>query len=373
MSRRIATDEDQSVTFVELFFDLIFVFAVTQIVQVIHHHLAWGEVGHGVVLFWLVWWAWTQFTWALNSADTTHPGVEAAMLAATAVTFAMAIAIPSSFTTDGLWFAATYAVVRIIGLAVYGRVAWEHAEKRAPLRRFVVLSVPGLIAVIAGGATAGDGRAWWWAAAVALDIAAASLAGSAEGWDIRPDHFGERHGLFVIIALGESLIVAATGLSGTDHDAATLITGALALVTTCSLWWLYFTGTKPRLDHAIASRAGAERTRAARDAYSILHFPILFGVVLIAVAVEEAVTHASDPLTGGARLALASGLLLFIGGSDATLGRVGHRPTTVGLAVLIASAAGVLLVRPPGAAWTLLAAATGASLLAAIRTAIDHR
>lgn len=333
MSRRIATDEDQSASFVELFFDLAFVFAVTQIVQVIHHHLAWADVGRGLVLFWLVWWAWTQFAWALNSADTTHPGVESAMLAATATSIAMAVAIPTSFADAGLWFASTYVLVRTIGLAIYSRVAWEHPDKRLPLRRFIVLSVPGLIAVVAGGATAGDGRVWWWATAVGLDIVAATLAGSSDGWDIRPAHFGERHGLFVIIALGESLIVAGSGLS-TESNTAALFAGAAALATTCSLWWLYFTNVKPRLEHAIEPRVGADRAGTSRDVYSILHFLILFGVVLIAVAVEEAVTNPSGPLTSGARLALAAGLLLFIGGAYAALARVGYRPTMVGLALL---------------------------------------
>ena len=98
-----------------------------------------------------MWWAWTQFTWALNSADTTHPAVEASVLAGTAVAFAMAVAIPTSLEDDGLWFAAAYIVVRTIGLGVYAAVAWEHHDKRAPLKRFIVLSIPGLVAVLIGG------------------------------------------------------------------------------------------------------------------------------------------------------------------------------------------------------------------------------
>ena len=129
MARAITTEEDQPTTFVELFFDLVFVFAVTQVVAVVHHDLSWGYVARGAIVFWLVWWAWTQFTWALNSADTTHPGVEGVMLLATAVVFAMAVAIPTSFSSSGIWFASSYIAVRVIGLALYARVAWEHVAK----------------------------------------------------------------------------------------------------------------------------------------------------------------------------------------------------------------------------------------------------
>ena len=128
---------------------------------------------------------------------------------------------------------------------LYGRVAWEDVAKRTAVRRFAVLSLGGLAAVAAGGVVGGDARAWWWAAAVVLDVAAAVGAGTAEGWDIRPEHFGERHGLFVIIALGESLIVAASGLTGAERTAQTVAVAILAVATTGELWWSYFVGAKP--------------------------------------------------------------------------------------------------------------------------------
>jgi low temperature requirement protein LtrA len=136
--RAVTTDEDQQVTFIELFFDLVFVYAVTQLVALLHHKLSWAGAGRAVLVFWLVWWAWTQFTWALNSADTTHPGVELSVLLATAVAFLMAVVLPDAFTDGGAWFAVTYVTVRVLGLAVYGRVAWDDPAKRAALRRFAL-------------------------------------------------------------------------------------------------------------------------------------------------------------------------------------------------------------------------------------------
>ena len=355
VSRRpISTTEDQSATFIELFFDLVFVYAVTQTVSLAHEQLSWTGIGRALVVFWLVWWAWTQFTWALNSADTTHPVVETSMLVVTAFAFLMAVTIPDAFGDAGVWFAATYVAVRVIGLGVYGRVAWDDVDKRAALRRFAVLSVGGLAAVAGGGLVEGRARVWWWAAAVMLDLLAARLAGAAEGWDIRPDHFGERHGLFVIIALGESLIVAGAGLTGADRNADTVAVGILAVVTTCGLWWSYFVTTKPALDEAVRQRTDADRTTLARDAYSILHFPLVFGVVLLAVAVEEAVAHPHEPLPVGGSLALAGGVALFITSTAAALRRTGRSLPVRRLVILVAMGAGVRATHGTPASWSLL-------------------
>src|SRR5829696_5373972 len=257
--RPITTTEDQSATFIELFFDLVFVYAVTQTVSLAHEDLSWAGVGHAVVVFWLAWWAWTQYTWALNSADTTHPAVEAVVLVATAIAFLMAVTVPDAFGDAGGWIAATYIAVRVVGLALYGRVAWDDVAKRAAVRRFALLTAGGLAAVAGGGVVGGDARGWWWAAAVLLDVVAAVAAGAAEGWDVRPDHFSERHGLFVIITLGESLIVAGAGLTGAERTPQTVAVAILAVAVTCGLW-SYFVTAKPLLDDAIRRRDQADRT-----------------------------------------------------------------------------------------------------------------
>jgi len=239
---------------------LVFVYAVTQTVSLAHEELSWAGVAHAVILFWLVWWAWTQFTWALNSTDTTHPGVEAVMLVATAIAFLMAVTVPDAFGDAGGWFAATLIAVRVVGLALYGRVAWDDVAKRAAVRRFALLSAGGLAAVAGGGVVGGDVPGWWSAAAVLLDVVVAVAAGAAEGWDVRADHFSERHGLFVIIALGESLIVAGAGLTGAHRTTQTVAVGILAVAVTCGLWWSYFVTAKPLLDDAIRRRDQADRT-----------------------------------------------------------------------------------------------------------------
>jgi low temperature requirement protein LtrA len=367
--RPITATEDQSTTFIELFFDLVFVYAVTQTVSLVHEELSWAGVAHAVIVFWLVWWAWTQFTWALNSADTTHPAVEAVMLVATALAFLMAVTVPDAFGAAGGWFAATYIAVRVVGLALYSRVAWDDVAKRAAVRRFALLSAGGLAAVAGGGMVGGDARAWWWATAVLLDVVAAVAAGAAEGWDIRPDHFSERHGLFVIIALGESLIVAGAGLTGAERTPQTVAVAILAVAVTCGLWWSYFVTAKPLLDDAIRQRDQADRTHLARDVYSILHFVVVFGVVLLAVAVEEAVAHPHEALPAGGSLALAGGVVLFVGGTAAALRRSGNALSGRRLVILAAVAAGVWLTHGAPVTWSLLVVALGLLLLGAAERA----
>jgi low temperature requirement protein LtrA len=366
--RGVTTDEDQRVTFVELFFDLVFVYAVTQLVALLYHEPSWTGALQAVLVFWLVWWAWTQFTWALNSADTTHPGVELSVLVATAVAFLMAVVLPDAFSGGGVWFAVTYVSVRVIGLAVYSRVAWDDPAKRAALRRFALLSVGGLLAVAAGGVAPDDARVWWWAAAVGFDLFAAGVAGAAEGWDIRPDHFGERHGLFVIIALGESLIVAAAGLSGAERTAHTVAVGVLAVAGTCGLWWTYFSWAKPAIDRAVTERADPARTTLARDVYSVLHFPVVFGIVLYAVAIEAAVAHPDAPLSAGAGLALGGGITLFLGGTAAALWRTGHRAPVARLVILASVLAGLWAARDAAATWSLVIAVCGVTAVAAVES-----
>lgn len=340
-SQAIASPEDQNVTFVELFFDLVFVFSVTQVVGLLHSGLDWLVVGQAILVFWLVWWAWTQFTWALNAADTTHPLVEVGTLLATAVAFFMAVALPGAFQDRAIWFAVTYVLVRVIGLTLYAWVASENPTQRTAVRTFALVSVGGLGAVLLGSIVGGSLQYWFWGGAILLDVFAAAVGGQLEGWNLHPDHFGERHGLFVIIALGETLIVAAGRVTDASWTGNLIAVAILAVAITCGLWWSYFPRAKPVLDQAVDSIRGAEQTRLARDVYSLIHFPMLCGIIAYAVAVEETAAHPGEPLLLEARIALAVGLVLFVGGMAVAIRRATGRLLlprviiTVGTAVVV--------------------------------------
>ena len=356
--RSITSPDDQSATFIELFFDLVFVFSVTQIVGLLHEGLTWINIGQALIIFWLVWWAWTQFTWALNAADTTNSLVELGTLLATGVAFIMAIALPEAFGTRALWFAAAYIAVRVIGLIIYTWVAQSNASQRVAVRSFALLSLGGFAVVLIGALLGGWLQYIFWGLAIVLDVTAAQRGASVEGWNIRPEHFGERHGLFTIIALGETLIVAAASVTGAEWTSTLITVSMLAVATTCALWWSYFVRTKPLIDAKLEAVSGVEQSSTARDAYTLLHFPMMCGIVAYAIAIEEAIAHPLEPLPLTGRLALALGLLLFVGGMALAVRRATGQLLVVRLA-LIAVAAVLIAALPVAPLITLSVALVG--------------
>jgi low temperature requirement protein LtrA len=338
----IVSPDDQKVTFVELFFDLVFVFCITQIAAMFHDHVDLATAGSALLVFWLVWWAWTQFTWALNAANTDHPRVQMTTLVATAVAFFLAVGIPGALGNRATWFALPYVAVRMIGLLLYYAVARNDPAQRQAVRVFGLLSLSGLAAVVVGALAGGGAQYGWWGLAVALDLLAAGVGGQLEGWNLHPDHFVERHGLIVIIALGETLIVAATGLAGAAMTPAAIATGVLAVAVTCGLWWSYFRRTRLELEHALRQSAGNTRSRLARDVFSVMHFPMLCGVIALAAGTEEALAHPDELLAVSVRVALGAGAMLFVCGTGLAIWRATGR-TMVWRGVLAPVGAAVVL------------------------------
>ncbi|HSM37758.1 MAG TPA: low temperature requirement protein A, partial [Candidatus Limnocylindrales bacterium] len=228
----------QSVTFVELFFDLVFVFAVTQVTALTAHDLTVPGILRSLLLFWLIWWAWTQFTWTLNPADTTHSSVRLITLAATAAAFVMAAAVPHAVEADALWFAVPSVTVRMLGLALQGLVDLENeASGHRGVWLWASMSLVGLALVLAGAVAPPEIRVWLWTLTIVADLVAAGVAGRAQDWQLDSAHMSERHGLFVIIALGESLIVAGTAVAADVRTAPLVAAAAMALLVACLLWW----------------------------------------------------------------------------------------------------------------------------------------
>ena len=367
---RQGAPSDQGVTFVELFFDLVFVFAVTEVTGLLHHDLSARGVGRFVLVFWLVWWAWTQFTWALNVADTTNHGIQAATLASVVLAFAMATGVGRAYDGSGLWFAVPYVALRLLGLGVY---LWDSAgqpERMKAVVRFSTFSIPGLLTALAGGAVDPPLRTGLWALTIALDVLAASRGARAGGWDLRPAHFAERHALFVIMALGESLIAAGGPAAEAPRTAALAVTALLAVLVACLMWWVYFAHAKPAVEEAMEACEDEARSSMARDAYSLLHFPVLCGIVGVAAAVEEAVAHPDRDLSGPVAASFGLGIGVYLLGMAAVQRRaVGawlwHRvPIAAGTGALVA------LARPAGAAAVLL---VGVAALAAIALLEERR
>ena len=364
----VASPDDQKVTFVELFFDLVFVFCVTQVVTLLHGHIDARSAASALLVFWLVWWAWTQFTWALNAANTDHPRVQLTTLLATAVAFFLAVGIPRAFGDGALWFAVPYVVLRVVGLLVYSWVAWADPLQRTAVRVFGLFSAAGLAAVLAGGLVGGSAQYLWWGLAIALDLMAAGIGAQREGWNLHPDHFVERHGLIVIIALGETLIVAASSLVAAPPTLTAMTTGAMAVAVTCGLWWSYFRHALRAFEHEMSTREGNARSRLARDVFSVMHFPMLCGVIAMAAATEEALAHPELSLSADLRVALGGGAVLFICGTSAALWLATGRAWLWRTVLAPAAAVAVVAVGAiPGVAMGILLA------MLVVIAAIEHR
>lgn len=336
----VATPDNQGVTWVELFFDLIFVFSIAQLVGLLHDGFTWLAVAQVALAFWFVWFAWGQFTWALNSANTRHNKVQRFTLAAGAVAFCMAVAIPDAFHDRAILFATTYVGVRLMGIAIFIVASWHDSDQIKAVLRFASYSIPGLALVLVGGFLDGDGRYWAWGGAVVIDLVAANLATDAGGFKINRDHFSERHGLFVIIALGESLIIAAAGLSGHEWTTNLTLFALTSLALTFGLWWTYFAGTKDKLDSLFESLSESAVANVARDAFSMLHYPMMLGIIFVGAVVEEGIVHPEEPLHIEARVGLGVGIALFVVGMGLALKRAGgdwHVPRMILTAILAAS------------------------------------
>jgi low temperature requirement protein LtrA len=365
-TRRMRASEPQSVTFVELFFDLVFVFAVTELTAVTAHDLTLSGVVRSVLLFWLIWWAWSQFTWTLNPADTTHPGVRILTLAATGAAFVMATSVSRAFAEDALWFAIPYVVVRVLALGLQVRIDLEQGPDHAAVWRWAALSCVGMMIVLVGALVDPQIRSWIWLLAILADFVAAAVAGQAQEWDLNPAHVSERHGLIVIIAIGESIIVAASAVAAAPRTAPLVATAAAALAVACLLWWTYFGWLKDALEHRLAEATPAVIGNLTRDAYSLFHFPLVGGIIGFAVAIEEMVAHPDEPADAAVVAALGVGVALFVGFSAASYWRLYGRLLTVRVAMLAVMAGLLVLVAPLAPVWTLVVVAGALLALVAI-------
>lgn len=289
-------------------------------------------------MFWLVWWAWTQFTWTLNLADTELTVVRLLTLTATAVAFFLAQAVPDAFTAAGAWFAVAYALVRLLGMGIHSWVLSGDEAQTSAFRLFAGVSMVGIALVLLGGFIPSL-TPWFWLGAIAADMVTVLFAGRG-AWSIASGHFAERHGLIVIIALGESLIAAGVATRGLERDITFATTSIGAVVAACALWWVYFGSLHGRLESALADAeaVGLTQGRFARDVFSLWHAVVVVGIIGVAVGFEEAIAHPDELLEGGPALALTLGVALFVGGLAASAMRAGHRSAAlprVGLAVLV--------------------------------------
>jgi low temperature requirement protein LtrA len=362
-------DEEQRSTFLELFFDLVFVFAVTQLSHVLLEDLSLAGAGTTLFLLLVVWWAWISTTWMTNWFDPDAVPVRVVLITGMACSLLMAVAIPAAFEERALLFAVGYVGLQFIRNAFVALVTPREDPLHDMLVRIWIWSTWVGAIWIAGAFLPEEARIGVWLVALILDYAGPAVGywvpvlgrSSATDWEIEHGHFAERFHLFIIIVLGESIVI--TGASASDGELTRAVIAALgvAFLITAAFWWLYFDDVAKRSTQELAE-ADDERGRLGRDAFTYLHIPIVAGVIVAAVGDELVVEHPGASASATEALVLVAGPILYL------LGLVGFRLRMRGtlavrrlVTIAVLAAVGlVALAVPLLVTWTLVLAALAA-------------
>lgn len=330
--------DEERVSTLELFFDLVFVFAITQVTGLISHEPTAVALARGVLVFAILWWAWGAYAWLTNTVPTGEIAPRLVVLGAMAATLVTALAVPTAFGTGGSAFALGYLVVIVLHAALFVLAGENPEQTRRAVVRLSLTNFPAALALLAAGYADGTAQTGLWVAAVGVCYAGPYLTG-VRGFTVHPGHFAERHGLIVIIALGESVVAIGAGNDEIALDWSLAGTGLVVIALVIALWWAYFDSEAEATEQALASATGGERASLARDAYSYLHIPLVLGIVLAAVGIHEALIHPADPLDPVVAGALGVGVALFFAALVAIRLRRGAGLWPVGLAAVVGALA----------------------------------
>ncbi|HSK54387.1 MAG TPA: low temperature requirement protein A [Jiangellales bacterium] len=307
----MALREGGKVKFLELFFDLVFVLAFTQCTALMVEQHSWPGIAQGMLVLAVLWWSWAGYAWLTSVLDPDEGVVRFAMFGAMAALVIVGLAVPGAFGDLGLMFAIAYGVVRFAHLLLFVLASRDDPNLRQSVTSLAVSSVIGIGLLTTASFLDGIAQGSMWALAVAIDLGGPALFGVA-GWRLVPAHFAERHGLVIILALGESIVVLGIG-AGLGLDGPVIVAVILGVALASALWWIYFDVvaliTERRLTRAAPGR---ERNALARDSYSYLHLPMVAGIVLVAYGLESTVAHVDDPLGTVPAFALLGGAAVYL-------------------------------------------------------------
>ena len=318
--RRRRTDEvSQRASTLELFYDLVFVFAITQVSHLLLEHLTWAGAGQALIVLLAVWWSWNYTTWTTNELDTETITVRLLLLALMLLSLLMSVAIPDAFGEHALLFAGSYVAIQV---GRHSFLTFAAAEPRTIEReragRILTWFVAAGVLWIAGALADGPARTALWLAALALDYGAPlalfwvprrpRLEGAT--WNVGTEHFAERFGLFIILALGESIVLIGATTSESDLTPATILAFVMAFLASAAIWWLYFTSVTRVGEHYLA--VSEDRTTLARDGYTYLHAVFAAGIIMTAVGDELVIAHPTEVLPLQEVTAVAAGPAIYL-------------------------------------------------------------
>jgi low temperature requirement protein LtrA len=339
---------------VELLWDLVFVFSVTQVTTLIARDLTWAGFGHGLIVLALVWWAWSAFVWAANAEEEQSRTLRAILLLGMLLVFVAGLALPSAFSGKATLFAVTYTAVRFLHLGLYALASRRGNASWSAISGFAITVTIGMALIVAGSLLSEGWQVATWTAALLIDYAGPAwltrerLRGLQQ---VAVAHFAERYGLFVIICLGESIVAIGLSADARPIDARLVAAVALGLATTVGLWWTYFDRFAGIAEERL--RSHDDVVLAAADSYSYIHLAIVAGIIVFAVGMKVAIHDVSSDLPDAARLALCGGLALYFAGNAAFRLRLAGAVANAQLAGVLGMAAVFSLAGALTTVWVL--------------------
>ena len=287
--------DGERVTSLELFFDLVFVLALTQCTALMAGTPTWEGVLKGLLVLGVLWWSWVGYAWLTSVVDPEEGSVRLVMFAAMAALLVAALCVPRAFGGDALLFACAYAVVRAAHIGLFMLASRDDAALRSSVIGLAGSTAVGVGLLVGAAFAPGGLQLGIWGLALLLDMGGPFLFG-AEGWKLVPGHFAERHGAIIIIALGESIVAIGAGANG-GVDAGVVAAAVLGMVVAGALWWMYFDVVAIVAERRLTKATeGRERNEIARDSYSYLHLPMVAGIALVALGMKKTLAHVGDPL-----------------------------------------------------------------------------
>jgi low temperature requirement protein LtrA len=345
-SGRLGTQlrETDKVTPLELFFDLVFVLALTQVTALMAEDPTWAGLAKGMVILGILWWSWVGYAWLTSVIDPEEGVVRLIFLVAMAALLVIALCVPDAFGDRGLLFAVCYGIVRFAHIALFVVASRDDPDLRKSVKSLAVGTAIGVGLVVIGALLEPTAQGIVWGASLLADMAVPAFFGAA-GWKLMPEHFAERHGLIIIIALGESIVAIGVGAEHGELDGPVVAAAVLGISLSFALWWLYFdvvalVAQRRLLD----ARPGRERNEIARDSFTFLHLPMVAGIVLGALGLKKAIEDPQEALKLIPAVALLGGTAIYLLAHVAFRWRTVHRFSwqrmiaAVALAVLIALA-----------------------------------
>jgi low temperature requirement protein LtrA len=303
--------EGERVTPLELFFDLVFVLAITQCTALMADHPTWSGLAQGLLVLGVLWWAWVGYAWLTSVIDPEEGAVRLVIFAAMAALLIVGLCVPEAFDGLGLVFALAYGAFRVSHIALFILASPDDDALRHSVLGLAVSTAIGVSLLATASLFDGVAQGALWALALFLDMAGPYFFGS-EGWQLVPGHFAERHGLIVIIALGESIVAIGIGAAGA-LDFGIGVVAVLGIAVAAAQWWIYFDVvaliSARRLTEA---EPGKVQNELARDSYSYIHLILVAGIVLVALGMKTAIGHADEHLHGEPAFALLGGTATYL-------------------------------------------------------------